>query len=70
MTSYELVISSEYGDEYIPLIAKTDDQARKAAAKYAAENPKQTVFCAFSRTSDAQGGYINREGASPTGSAY
>lgn len=70
MTNYEIVTSSADGDNYIPISAKTDEQARKAASDYAGEHPDEMVFCSFMRSSDGQRGYINRDGASPTGSAY
>ena len=71
MITYSILIVSESGQSSEqPLTVKTDTAARVKAVAYAKAHPDEQVFCFFSRDSDGQRGYINRDGADVTGRAY
>ena len=75
MTTYAIELSYESGRTVeIPLAVATDSQATKKMREYLQTNRRQLMdvnaFLSFRRTSDGQHGYLNQDGASPTGKAW
>lgn len=67
--SIEITYESKQAD-YIPLDARSDSQAIKQLGQWRKTNTVSqgaNIFLAFSRASDGQHGYINPDGAAPTG---
>jgi hypothetical protein len=75
MTTYSIELCYESGEKkYVPLAAKSDSQATKLMRDYLKTSSRQLMdvnaFLAFDRDSDGQHGYINQDGASPTGKTW
>lgn len=73
MTTYAIELSYESGRTVeIPLAVKIDSQATKKMREYLRTNQLMDVnaFLSFRRTTDGQHGYLNQDGASPTGKAW
>lgn len=74
-TTYAIELAYESGEtKYVPLSAKTDSEATKLMREYLSTNRRQLVdmnaFLAFDRSTDGQHGYLNQDGASPTGKSW
>ncbi len=76
LTTYAIELQYESGrEEYVPLLTViTDSQATQQMRAYLSTNARQLLdvnaFLAFYRASDGQRGYLNQDGASPTGKAW
>lgn len=71
MTRFTVMMKEKgaWEEEYIQDF-QNEKAARTHAENLAKENPNKQVFVSFFRKSDGQHGYINREGADVTGSAW
>lgn len=73
-TTYAIELSYESGrTEEIALKSTTDSQAEREMRKYLKAKSKGedvNAFLSFFRKSDGQHGYLNQDGASPTGKAW
>lgn len=76
-TKYSIEMVDGNGEsDYITLAARTDQEAERAlkawlTSKVRIALPATThVYLGFFRSSDGQHGYLNSDGASPTGKAW
>ena len=74
MITYSIELSYESGETVeVPLAASNDSQARQKMGEYLRTNGPQLMevnaFLSFRRSRDGQHGYLNQDGASPTGKA-
>jgi hypothetical protein len=79
MTTYTIELCYESGRKvYIPLVAATDSRATKKMREYLQTNRCQLANVnaflwfqrGFRRARDGQSGYLNQDGANPTGKAW
>lgn len=75
--TYSIEMQFESGEKkHIPVAATSDSQATKIMRAYMQMwdclqlNQHVNAYLCFSRSSDGQKGYLNQDGASPTGEAW